>query len=490
MKMSKAVRTVVECNHFDKPLVIDSVCSWINITGLTEPEEYVFKIYTEDEYGDRSIPKEISLTPYTSYDLEQMELLSPKITESSSTALFEWQSRLSGVLFDCYGYSYEYTDKTGNIRTGSGDGDIPSFFVENVTKGNLIPVKVTCRIVPKKNEVPIIDTLDWTSVIPLTISESAGEAIFLKTPVIAHTIDMNDTEISQSHRFSWTEVEGVTSYILKISTSPDFSTDNTFELNAGNTSSVNLDAATIAGVVVGGSSRCYWTVIPASASGPVNTQTRALYIYRLLAPSGMWLFDDASDLFKASIGQPLIEVSSGNGIVTAEGPSAGVKAVFVPALSYLTCLHGITPRPDDNWVNDFTVLMNIKLSSFSWFSIMDVNTANGNGEWFISPNGELSINGYWNSSSANMTLNGWHRVMYSVKLNEFIKIYLDGKLIKTISTDASWKDGDYALRPEVYLFKDDNSWNDSNDAYVSEVIVWGLTLNDMEAGQMDNIKFR
>ena len=80
--------------------------------------------------------------------------------------------------------------------------------------------------------------------------------------------------------------------------------------------------------------------------------------------------------------------------------------------------------------------------------------------------------------------------MYSIKLDEFVKIYLDGNLVKTISTNASWVDGMYALRPELLLFKDDNSWNDRNNAYASEIIIWGTSLNNMEAAQLDEIKFR
>lgn len=491
MKLSKAKKTVIECSYFDNPLVIDSVCSWVNISGLTEPAEYTFKIFTEDEYGNRSIPKEISLVPYTSYDLDQMELLSPKVTESSSTILLEWENKLSGVLFDCYGYSYNYNDKNGSPQTGGGEGDMPSFFIENVTKGNTIPVEITLHITPKKNNIPIIDTVNWSSIIPLNISESAGDVIFLKTPVTTDIIDLNDANGSSLCHFSWTKVESVDSYTLKISTSSDFPVDKTFEFNVGDVSSVDLYTSEITEIVTNGSTRCYWTIVPSSINHSVNTQTRGLSIYRQLAPAGMWLIDDADNPFKAVIGQPLIEGGSSGAIITiADGPSDNDKAVFVPELSYLTCRHGITPRSGSTYVNEYTILMNIKLSAFKWFSIADIDSSNNNGELFISPNGELSINGYWNSANTNMTLNKWHRVIYSVKLDEFIKIYLDGKLIKTVSTGASWIDGIYALRPELHLFKDDNSWNDRNNVYVSEIIVWGFALNDMEAERLDEIKFR
>lgn len=490
MKLAKAKKTVIECSFFERPFVIDSVCSWVNITGLTEPGEYIFKIYTEDEYGNKSIPKEISLVPYTSNDLEQMVLLSPKVMESSSTALIEWENKLSGILFDCYGYSYEYSDRDGTIHAGNGEGDIPSFFVENITKGSTIPIQITLRIAPKKNNSLIIDTINWTSVIPLTISESASDVIFLKVPVSAYTIDLNDPHGSQSCSFSWTKVENVESYILKISTSSSFPPDKTFKLNTGDVNSIDVSIHELGEIVANGSARCYWTIVPSSIKPIVNTQIRALNIFRKISPYGLWLFDDPTNLFKADIGQALIEVSSGDRIKPVDGPSVNDNAVFVPELSYLTCKHGIIPKSGNNYVNEYTVLLNLKLSSFKWFSIADINSTNGNGEWFISPTGELSLNGWWNSSNANMKVNTWHRVIYSVNLEKSVKIYLDGKLTKSISASSSWKNGDYALRPEFYLFRDDNSWNDRNNAYVSEFIIWDIPLNELEVEQLDKIKFR
>lgn len=142
---------------------------------------------------------------------------------------------------------------------------------------------------------------------------------------------------------------------------------------------------------------------------------------------------------------------------------------------------------DINTMSHNTVLRgrpNLKLSGFKWFSIAEINSSNNNDEWFISPLGELSLNGWWGAASKNMTLNNWHEVVYSVKLDEHVKIYLDGRLVKVINTNASWKNGDYALRPELHLFKDDNSWNDRNTAYVSRVTMWPVALNDMEVVQL------
>jgi len=490
MGLAKAVKTVIECSYFNSPLIIDSVCSWVNITGLTEPEEYTFKVFTIDKFGNKSIPKEISLIPYTTYDLDQLELLSPKITESSSSALIEWDNKLSGVLFDCYGYSYSYKDNNNTIQKGEEAGDIPSFFVENVAKGTTIPIEITLQITPKKNSISIIDTVNWTSVLPLNISESAGDVIFLKTPNIAHVIDLNNKNNSQICHFSWTSVENVDSYTLKISTSSSFPSDKTFALNVGDASSIDLNSDQLKEIVKDGSARCYWTVVPSTSNLSVSTQSRPLNIYRKLLPIGMWLFDDTEDLFKGEIGQPLVEKSDGAKISLADGPSENDKAVYVPELSYLTCKNDIKPKPGNTFVNEYSLLMNIKLNAFKWFSIAEIYSSNSNGELFISPNGELSINGNWNSASKNMKLNEWHRVIYSFKLDNYVKIYLDGVLVKTIGTNSTWVDGMYALRPELYLFKDDNRWNDRNNAYVSEIMMWDFSINDFEAEHLDEIQFR
>ena len=218
----------------------------------------------------------------------------------------------------------------------------------------------------------------------------------------------------------------------------------------------------------------------------VNLQKRNLNIYRQLSPSGLWLFDNPSDPFKGIIGAPLIEGSAGTKIILAAGPSESNKALFVPEYSYLICEHGISPKLDDKYVNEYSILMDLKLTSFNWFSIAHINPEHSNGQWFISPYGEAGVDGFLGSSAKNMELNKWHRVIFSVKLDERIKIYLDGELVNTIYTDTSWKDHNYALRPQLYIFKDDDSWNDRNNAYISELRIWDSALNDLEVENVIN----
>jgi hypothetical protein len=80
--MPKAKYTVVE--YLDQRLVIDSVCSWVNVTNLTIARTYHFKIYTEDMYGNKSVPVEISGKPFTSADKEALVITA---TVSASSTL-------------------------------------------------------------------------------------------------------------------------------------------------------------------------------------------------------------------------------------------------------------------------------------------------------------------------------------------------------------------------------------------------------------------
>ena len=81
-------------NHYD------SLCSYVNITELTEPRIYRFKIYTEDNSA-RSIPQEIALVPYTSADVKVLKegiLLQPLLPERIGNGVaHEFTYSLDGI---------------------------------------------------------------------------------------------------------------------------------------------------------------------------------------------------------------------------------------------------------------------------------------------------------------------------------------------------------------------------------------------------------
>jgi hypothetical protein len=168
INLGKAKKTVIE--YDGKVVPIDSLCSWVNITGLKLPKLYRFKIYTIDEFGDKSIPVETALIPYTEGDKSNLVISSPKITYHSGGATISWSQSLNSASLNYSGLSFSYTDKNGTLVKGEQTSQTPSFTVDNLTPGQ-VTVYLKHTVIPKVNNTPIIDAVDIESTLVLTISE-------------------------------------------------------------------------------------------------------------------------------------------------------------------------------------------------------------------------------------------------------------------------------------------------------------------------------
>lgn len=166
IKLGKAVKTIVE--YDDKVITIDTLASWINIKGLTMPKLYRFRVYTIDEYGNKSVPQEIALIPYTSSDLQNIVITSPRVLASPSSAVLSWPTGLSSILLNYVSLEYKYTDKSGTLREGDRTTN-PRIFMANLTSGQQTPIDITYTLVPKVNGVAILDTVKFTQKLPVMI---------------------------------------------------------------------------------------------------------------------------------------------------------------------------------------------------------------------------------------------------------------------------------------------------------------------------------
>jgi hypothetical protein len=266
MNLGKAKKTVVE--YDTTRIEYDSVCSWVNIRGLTQAKLYRFSIYTEDEYGDRSTPVEIAATPYISDDVNALALPSPTIYESTSSGMIEWKNSVSGALFDFYGYTYSYTDKDGNVQNGSGEGSYPSFVIQNIVAGQTVDVTMICKILPKISGKSILDTVIWEYVIPFTVN-GIRTTLFLDKPANGDAVDF-------PVNLSWIKETGVSGYKILVSADRSFPDTATTTINAGNADSYLLQASDLE--VLGIDLRffataIYWTVIAPDSPG-IATQVR------------------------------------------------------------------------------------------------------------------------------------------------------------------------------------------------------------------------
>ncbi|MCK3684472.1 DUF4998 domain-containing protein [Maribellus sp. YY47] len=163
--MGKAKKTVVvydENTPDPKVIEIDSVCSYVNITGLTEPRLYRFNIYTEDEYGDRSIPQEISLIPYTSYDRDVLKLgiLDPTVSVAPNALIMEWPTGLNTIMMEYHGLQYQYEDQSGESQHGIRSKE-PRIYCGNLPAGQEMTFNMKYKVLPiLDGGSKLLDTLE------------------------------------------------------------------------------------------------------------------------------------------------------------------------------------------------------------------------------------------------------------------------------------------------------------------------------------------
>ncbi|GAB3026953.1 hypothetical protein GCM10027051_34740 [Niabella terrae] len=166
IRMGKAIKTVIEYDN--KELVIDSLVSWVNITDLKMSKLYRFNVYTLDDQGNKSVPQEIALIPYTQTDLDALVVQSPQVLTSPVSAVLSWPSGLSSILLDYYSLIFEYTDNNGVKKTGQRDAN-PRIFAANLPSGSAVDFNIQYKIIPKVNGTPIIDTLILSQTLPVNI---------------------------------------------------------------------------------------------------------------------------------------------------------------------------------------------------------------------------------------------------------------------------------------------------------------------------------
>jgi hypothetical protein len=197
--LGKGKKTVVEYEEAEglRRIEFDSVCSWVNITGLVIAKTYVFSIYAEDESGHRSIPVEALGKPFTDDDLAGFAFPVPHVIPAPETVEFVWDEVAMGLSSPLYKFIelvYSYVDKDHKTVSGRLTArDTPSFSVKNLNQGDSIYVTVSCRVIPIMDSKQIIDTISMVREITTTTipKEDYLRARELR-PIVSALIDPSD----------------------------------------------------------------------------------------------------------------------------------------------------------------------------------------------------------------------------------------------------------------------------------------------------------
>jgi len=189
---------------------------------------------------------------------------------------------------------------------------------------------------------------------------------------------------------------------------------------------------------------------------------------------GHWNFDDPTQLTKAEVGRDL--VLRGNHQAVA-GPDSADGAVRIGVGSYYICPHGLSPSGGGSRVNEFSLVMDIKVPQIGqWYCMYQANFSNNDdGEWFISPSGQMGV-GATGYTPDPIAANVWYRIGIAVKNGYRYDYYIDGK--KELVGSPGSIDGRFSLDTAVLLFADENQEDNMLD--VADIKIFSRALSDSE----------
>jgi hypothetical protein len=210
------------------------------------------------------------------------------------------------------------------------------------------------------------------------------------------------------------------------------------------------------------------------------------------APQGQWLFDDATDLLKATAGTALVPVRDNNGvnqtetdiatagIVPVTGPSATNGAIAVPKAFGLRLDHGSASE-----VATYTLMYDIKVSlTDAYYALLYTHNQATDADIFIKKEGSigLSVSGFGYSSAGIIKAGQWHRVVVVVT-DKKPKIYVDGSLIRE---EAATADNRWGLQANsIWLFSDDGS--EDGTIEVAGLSYWKSALTSAQIANLGDI---
>lgn len=199
-----------------------------------------------------------------------------------------------------------------------------------------------------------------------------------------------------------------------------------------------------------------------------------------------WLFDNPSNLTKASIGKDLIAVSKDPDalFLSVDGPHEGNRAVRVPLNSYFLADHGIVPKSGENDISEYTLFFEFKIPAAGrFYTFFQTNLANNDdGEIFvrnsIPPTIGVGATGY----AGNVEVGTWHRLYLSFKPGD-IKFFMDGSLILTsTSTDKRFR----VSTEGIILCGGPWTKKDDNEFDVAEISIWNGALSVEQMQEIEN----
>jgi len=197
--------------------------------------------------------------------------------------------------------------------------------------------------------------------------------------------------------------------------------------------------------------------------------------------SSRWTFDDPSNLLRAIVGHDLMLVGNHS---FAKSPRPDDGAVTIGVGSYYSVQHHLAPNGGGSKVNDFTMVMDIKIPRQDrWYTLIQTNPFNtDDGEWFIDTAGKMGVHatGY---TEPLITAGRWYRLAIAVTNGHRYDYYIDGQPV--LRGKPGEIDGRFSLGPTFLLFADENG--EDNPLDVTEIMLFSRALSDAEIAALGGI---
>ena len=196
---------------------------------------------------------------------------------------------------------------------------------------------------------------------------------------------------------------------------------------------------------------------------------------RVRTKMGHWKFDDAANMVKAEVGEPLVLVGTQTSV---PGPSTGNLATQLGIGSYLTMAHGIALNGEDTLVNEYSIQIDFSVPAInSWHAFYQTGSLNNSdADLFTKSDGNTIGTAQTGYSTDGIEANTWYRMIISVKNGSFFRVYMNGEL--WLDSPGQDIDGRFGLDDLTLLFADD----DGDDGIIncSEIAIWEVALTDNE----------
>lgn len=208
------------------------------------------------------------------------------------------------------------------------------------------------------------------------------------------------------------------------------------------------------------------------------------------ARTGWWKFDDATDLQKAEVGEPLLITGT---VTSVAGPADGNLATEIPLGSYFAMNHGIAPNGGGTLVNEYSIMWDFSIpATETWYSFLETEaTTSNDADLFIAASANSGIARKPNSigtgsllyTDKTVSADTWYRMLLTIKNGEFAKLYVNGELWP-VSNDLQGYltqavDARYGLAPTIFIFQDGDG--DDGTLKCSELCIWDVALTADEA---------